>query len=372
MLKKSLTIPFELVLNHIIIKAKINGNADIKLVLDTGLPIGGAILFKSEKTEKLNLNFSGQIYIGGAGGDPVLADIAGGATINIGGLELFHKQVIVMSMNQNVINLLEADGMIGYELFSNYLLQIDFEKNLIHLWNSVDEVSGDFGQELNLELRQNYPFIKCFSEITKGNEVPLELVIDTGAGHALSLDIKSIENFSLPGNVLESRIGTGAIGDIMGNIGRVSKITIADYLFFDVVTTFSLRPLAKGFLRSNGNLGIDLLKRFLVTFDYRNSKIYLKPNVYFELPFLFNMAGFHFQKLSNGNFIIDFVMKDSPAYESGLIKNDVITQINSKPAALISTDTLDILTKRNSTTMEIIVQLRSELLAFNIKLRKIL
>lgn len=36
MLKEYLTILFELVLNHIIIEAKINENIDVKLVLDAG------------------------------------------------------------------------------------------------------------------------------------------------------------------------------------------------------------------------------------------------------------------------------------------------------------------------------------------------
>lgn len=57
-------IPFELVLNHIILNVKINQINKIKLVLDTGLPIGGVILFKNEKSDKLDLKYSGQTYIG--------------------------------------------------------------------------------------------------------------------------------------------------------------------------------------------------------------------------------------------------------------------------------------------------------------------
>lgn len=214
-------IPFELVLNHIIIKAKINENNNVKLVLDTGLPVGGAILFKNEKFKNFNLNYIGKTYIEGAGGNPVLSDIAADTTINIGNLNLYHQQVIIMPMNRNVLTSLDAYGIIGYELFGKYLVQIDFENNLIHLGNTLDEISRNAGQELSLKLKQNYPFIRCNSEITMGNEVHLELVIDTGAGHALSLDMTSIDKFSLPEKVLESRIGTGAIGDIVGNMNAV-------------------------------------------------------------------------------------------------------------------------------------------------------
>ena len=57
MLKKSLAIPFELVLNHLIIEAKINGENNFKLTLDTGMPISGIILFKNKKSENLNLSY---------------------------------------------------------------------------------------------------------------------------------------------------------------------------------------------------------------------------------------------------------------------------------------------------------------------------
>ena len=366
------TIPFELVLNHIIIEAKINGNNDFKLALDTGMPIGGIILFKNEKSNNLNLGYNGQTYVGGAGGDPVPADIATEINIRIGKLNRPDQQVIVMPMNKNVINLLELDGIIGYELFSKYLLQIDFKKNIINLWKTLDEVTEDIGQEMKLDLRQNYPFINCSSEITKGKEFPLDLVIDLGAGHAVSLDLNSNQDFSLPENVLPSRIGTGAIGDIFGRIGRVTKFSIGKFIFPNVVTTFSDGPLAKGFVKCNGNLGIDLLRRFSVTFDYKNSKIYLKPNTYFDEHFIFNMAGFQFHKMENGNFVIDYVIKNSPADEAGLMKNDVVTVINSKPANLVSADAFDKIIKHESSTLIFAIQRGIEIHTFEILLRKII
>ena len=367
-----ITIPFDLILNHIVITAKVNGKNNFNLTLDTGMPVGGLILFRSVKSEQLNLSFHGQTYVGGAGGNPVPADIASGINIKIGELYLPDQQVIVMPMNKNVINLLEVDGIIGYELFSKYLLQIDFEKNIINLWSPLEEVTDDLGQELNLEFRQNYPFVTCASEISKGKEFQTDLVVDLGAGHAVSLDLKSNQNFSLPENILQSRIGTGAIGDIFGHIGRVTKLSIGNFIFRKVVTTFSDGPLAKGFVKCNGNLGVDLLRRFNVTFDYKNSKICLKPNADFDEDFVFNMAGFQFHKMDDGNFIIDYIIKNSPADEVGLIKNDVVTIINGKPANLVSADDFDKIIKQESSTLKLTVIRETENRNFKILLRKII
>jgi hypothetical protein len=369
---EGIKIPFELVLNHIMIKAKVNGDNDVALVLDTGMPVGGIILFKNEKSEKLNLNYSGQAYVGGVGGNPVQADIAAGAEVEIGDLQLASQRVIVMPMNQNVITSLKSDGIIGYALFGRYVLQIDFKNSLIYLWNSVDEITGDIGQQFDLELRQNYPFIKCSAEITKGREFPLDMVIDLGAGHAISIDLKSNKHFTLPGNALKCKIGTGAVGELFGHIGRVSKFSIGNYSFSDVIASFSDGPVAKGFLNCNGNLGIDILRRFSVTFDYGNSKIYLKPNTDFNEPFVFNMAGFQFHKTDSGDFLIDYIIKNSPAEESGLMVNDIITEIDGKPANFISADAFDKLIKQEFKTIKLVVRRGTETINYNIKLRKII
>ena len=372
MSKKSLTIRFELVLNHIIIEAKINAANYIKLTLDTGMPIGGIILFKNKKSENSNLNYSGRTYVGGAGGNPILADIASGVNVEIGDLQLANRQIIVMPMNQNVLTSLDSDGIIGYELFSRYLLQIDFEKKLIILWNNHNEEDVELGQELKLELRQNYPFIQCLAEITKGKEFPLDLVVDLGAGHAISLDLKSKDNFTLPENTIECRIGTGTIGNIFGHLGRISKFSMGNYSFSDVVTTFSNGPLARGFLKCNGNLGIDILRRFNVTFDYKSLKIYIKPNIHFNDHFVFNMTGLQFHKMDDGNFIVDNVINNSPAQEAGIIQNDIIIEINDKTAKLVSADTLDKMIKKESTELILVIMRNSELLKLTLKLRPIL
>lgn len=372
MLKKSITIPFELVLNHIVINSIINGIDNIKLVLDTGLPINGLILFKNEKIDKLDLKYAGQTYVGGAGGNPVLAQMASGVQIELGDFKQANQQVIIMPVSQNVLSSLESYGIIGYELFNRYLLQIDFEKNLIFIWDDSNKVDAEFGQELNIELRQNYPFIQCSMEIVKGEEFPLELVIDLGANHALSLDLRSNHNFTLPEDALESRIGIGAIGDIFGFIGRILKFSIDNYYFPNVLTTFSNGPLARGFVKCNGNLGIEILRRFLVTFDYKNLKIYIKPNANFDDPFVFNTAGFQFHKVEDGNFIVDFIINNSPAQQVGLIQNDIIIEINNKSAKLVSSDILDKMIKKELTKLFLVVRRDSEILKFTLKLRSIL
>ncbi len=118
------------------------------------------------------------------------------------------------------------------------------------------------------------------------------------------------------------------------------------------------------FKERNGSLGANILKRFTVYFDYKNSKLYLKKNSSFKDSFRYNMSGIelaHNGKLlvkeGNSNlfrinnktssedsfvtsisykyafkpsYIIHRVNKDSPAFEAGILPGDILIKIDNK------------------------------------------
>jgi len=57
-------ISFELIQNHVVLSANLNGENPVKLVLDTGFPAHGAMLYKTKQIEKLNLRYRGQAMVG--------------------------------------------------------------------------------------------------------------------------------------------------------------------------------------------------------------------------------------------------------------------------------------------------------------------
>jgi hypothetical protein len=366
---KELSIPFKLILNHIILTANFDNKQEIKLVVDTGMPVKGIILFESEKVRNLGLNYVSQSYVGGAGGAPVSANITHGVEITIQNLRLENQNVLVMPINQNIVTSLNADGIIGYELFSQYLVQIDFENELINLIDPSLLTSSNGGYAIPLQLKQNYPFINCSISIGNHNHFSVNLVVDLGAGHAVSLDVQSSNSIYLPDDTLDIRVGTGAVGDVQGYIGRIRELKLGKFSFASVISTFTLGPLAKGFVQCNGNLGIDLLRRFNITFDYPNSKMYLSPNHHSNDPFEFNKAGFQFQKTSDGFFNIDHVINNSPASEVGLRKNDLIVEINDQPANCFGSDFLNKLLLREGMDMAFKIQREEKLQLLSLKLR---
>ena len=64
---KSVTIPFELIGNHIVLPAKINGR-EIGMILDTGMPANGALLHAGPGGEMYGLQSVGKMPVMGADG----------------------------------------------------------------------------------------------------------------------------------------------------------------------------------------------------------------------------------------------------------------------------------------------------------------
>jgi len=78
-------------------------------------------------------------------------------------------------------------------------------------------------------------------------------------------------------------------------------------------------------------LGILLLRKFNLIFDYQNERIFIEPALQFGQPFLFNLTGLELIPDRNWNLTVQKVYPGSPADQAGIKVNDLITEINSQP-----------------------------------------
>lgn len=111
----------------------------------------------------------------------------------------------------------------------------------------------------------------------------LDLLIDLGGLHPLYLPIGRNDRIKLPPDAVETSLGRGLFSQ-KGYLGTTQSVRFGDYALNNVPTAFT-------FVEKNANvygntmIGLPLLRRFNIIFDYSNERIILEPSKSFNNPF---------------------------------------------------------------------------------------
>lgn len=329
-------IPFELDINHIILETTIQGEK-FELILDTGMPMDGILLFGSQEIDKLGIASNQKIPVMGADGKVVDASLAADLSFQISDLQFTHQMSLIMPRDTIRKNNMRGDGVVGYALFSRFLVDINYDKSVITFYEP-DKFPEDIdGKIIPLIMPGPFPNVKVKAKQQNGRELDLEMVIDIGANHVISLTSSADNNIIIPEKTIDGVLGRGVNDIVIGKLGRIESFTIGDFAFNNVLTSFKSAESEQGGIKEkHGNIGNGLLSRFNLVFDYINKRLILRPNKKFSLPFNFDMSGLQLSKKSDGHFIIENIIPNSPAEKAGILKTDIITEINHKPAPSIS------------------------------------
>lgn len=341
--KTSARIPCALVSNQVVVDVEVNGGGPFRLVVDTGMPVPGVLLFDRPKVEALKLADSGaRVRIAGAGDDATASDalMATGVTLKLGELAITRSSALVVAPPQGFER--GADGVIGAALFRHHVVRIDVDQGWIELRDPAGWTPPENASVLPLSHADGMVFVDL--RVAIGEEVPrtAHVVVDLGAGHALSLNGREDGAFAPPATAIEAPLGRGLSGVIRGRVGRAKSVEIGGFVLRDVVTSFP--ALAKGRSRHgefrDGNLGAEILRRFDVTFDYASSRMVLEKEASFAEPFEREMAGLGLDWKRDGTLVVHTVLEGSPAAAAKVEVGDVLVAVDGKATEEIGEDAL--------------------------------
>jgi hypothetical protein len=182
----------------------------------------------------------------------------------------------------------------------------------------------------------------------KNEDVPVKLLVDTGASDALWLSTNSDNRISLPENHIETFLGRGLSGDLFGKKGRIGAIWVGPLVLYEPIVAFPDNELVDQLIGKNdrnGTLGAEILRRFYVTMDYPNHRLILRPNSDIKDQFNYNMSGLEVTNPMPGApiFLISNIRTNSPAYYAGLQENDQIIAINNSNHKTLNLNDINLL-----------------------------
>ena len=277
-------IPFELINNVIILPVSVGNSRDFKVILDTGMHFEGLLLYNIEPQDSVTLDNPTEVLVPGAGGGaPSTALMADSLSFFVGELECKNQRIIVLQNNR--MEGVASEGVTGYSLFGNYVVEVNYDRMVITLHEQTVEVDSSWTW-LTLTFKDNaIPWIEAAVNISGHKDVPVSCYIDLASRDALEILVKEDMKFQLPTNLEQAYLGTGLSGDIHGQTGRISSLKIGPYYLKEVITSFAPAEIRSKQDNADGVIGNDALRRFNVVFDYRGGKLYLKPNSHFDEPF---------------------------------------------------------------------------------------
>jgi len=338
--------------NLIIVSAKLNGVGPLNFLLDTG--VATSLLTDPAVADSLHLIHGTQYKIMGVGGSDssLHAYEASGVAVTMKG-SIVAPRLDWLVLSSDVLDLsgyvgMRIHGLLGADFFRSFVVTIRPEQFELVLHNPATYRAprGKHWATLPLRFEKGKPYLTAeVKQLTAGAEpLPLQLVLDTGAGHALSLETTADRRLHLPPTCLRTDLGRGLSGIVSGALGRVAAVRLGQYQLPQVLTSFPdssqvhQRLSAREREMRQGNLGYEVLKRFTCVIDYPHQQLRLRPTAAMREPFEHDMSGIDLMAMGKNyrRYLVQRVMPGSPAEEAGIQPEEELVSINFTPVTTYS------------------------------------
>jgi hypothetical protein len=377
-------IPFQLHSNLIIVPVRVNESDTLNFILDTG--VSNTIITDPEAFEKKSLVLGRKVKIAGAGeGGSLTASIAIENRLSMGGLRAAHHNIVIL--DEDVLHLSEyvgtpVHGIFGYEIFANFVVNVDFQRREITLMQpNKYHYRKRKGDRYPITIQNTKAYTDALSVYDGEKIMPLRVVLDTGAGHALLLDrSRSTAAMPLPVKNIRAQLGRGLNGVINGCMGRIQKVRFGRYELDNILASFP-DSMAFGMKlvdmpERQGNVGCELLRRFNVTFNYPDQYIVMKPiKRLMRESFEHDMSGLELRAKGDHfrNYYVDKIVEGSPAEIAGLQEGDEVLFVNNNSTNdLTISDIYKILQKGEGKEVSLLVRRNGQMIIASFALKRLI
>jgi hypothetical protein len=321
------TVPFELVDNRVIVDVTVNGKG-FKCLLDTGAEAA----MSTAAAKELGLDVEAAGSSAGVGEKRVEMGSTKLKEFAVGGQKFEGLEFLVAPFDDMppVFGTKHFDFIFGMPLFERYVVETDYIGKTVTL-RDPGNFSHRAGTVLEFERPNNIPVIAAKLDGVSGR-----FGVDTGARSAMILYGPFAAKNKLAqkyGAHVEGVTGWGLGGPVRSLLARAKSLEMGATNVSDIVIRLSTQ---KGGLTTgssmDGLIGPDVLKQFLVTFDYSRKQLILEKNANYGKRDTWDRLGAWLGQQGDHFVVID-VIEGSAAAKGGLKKDDEVLAVNGKNAS---------------------------------------
>lgn len=270
------TIPFRLTTyNNIVIQAVLNEVDTLNLMFHTA---ANSVTLTNEVVPRLKNFKLSQVDSAKSWGGNYTIQSSLNNQLQIGDLKWDSLQIW-----QNKLSGQETQGKFGINLFSDHILEIDFDQNYMLLHKELPRKFNQYAKLKLIEDRELY-FLEGKSRVDR-KWLNNRFLIHSGYGGAILYDDDFTEAKRLDAHL--EITSESELKDSAGNVLKTQKAILPSFKIEDqkikkVPVSFFTGAIGR---QKMSVLGGDLLKRYNWIFDFENEVVYLKSNTLSKVPF---------------------------------------------------------------------------------------
>lgn len=278
----TLNIPLEIDNNLILMQVRVNGSKPLKFIFDTG---ASYTAIDSKQVAELGLKTEGR-DTGSATGGPIQISYVKGVSLSVSGAEVTNQ--LIASVLFPTVPGFEFDGVLGYDFIKQFVVEIDYLKRIMNLYDPRTYTYNGKGGTIPLSLAGRTPLAHTKIILEGRAPVGAELLVDTGGDGTFIISPRIVKKHALVSampKVVQDR-GRGLGGEQSRLLGRVKAVRLGRFVFTNPPVALVLGSVGGSASEEyDGIVGGEIFRRFKVILDYSRKQMILEPNRNFNDPY---------------------------------------------------------------------------------------
>ena len=269
------------------------------------------------------------------------------------------------------------EGTLGGDFFSSVVIEIDYARKTVRLYDPADYRYSGHGQSVPLRFSGGIPVVPAKFNLTGGKAAEADFVVNTALDASVSISDRYVKAHGLHAphtkTVSSAEHPPDGSGDTV--LGRMKQFEIGGFAVDAPIADFSARNAqADDDARIAGEIGGGILRRFTVIFDYPHQRIIFDANSNLREDDRGDMSGIFVIAGGPGlkRFEVAGVWPGGPGADAGVHAGDVIAGIDDEAAADLSLAEVRALFREPGRQHKLLLERNGQTVTATIRLRRLL